>query len=144
MVAWHGPRKVMEKLCKTTYIVADFVLMKGSLRTFHINMLKLFVERQPESVTAIHTLDRVQRLPLLGLMGDWQAKLGLQEVDISNQLPVNAREQVQRLLDRRPGLYWSLQGPGLFSTLPRTLRVNQHGHSQGEYPGAPSAESGGL
>uniref|UniRef100_A0A8C5Q2M5 Gypsy retrotransposon integrase-like protein 1 n=1 Tax=Leptobrachium leishanense TaxID=445787 RepID=A0A8C5Q2M5_9ANUR len=72
--AWEGPYKIIEKICDTTFTAAR-CSDERIHRTFHVNMLKPFFERE-EAVAAICAPDAgdLEDLPLPVLPGDPSAQ----------------------------------------------------------------------
>uniref|UniRef100_A0A8C5PDU0 Gypsy retrotransposon integrase-like protein 1 n=1 Tax=Leptobrachium leishanense TaxID=445787 RepID=A0A8C5PDU0_9ANUR len=101
--AWEGPYKIIEKICDTTFIAAR-CSDERIQRTFHVNMLKPFHER--EAVAAICALDAgdLEDLPLPVLPGDPSAQ-GIADVRLGEGLSPRHREQAQQVLQEHQDLF---------------------------------------
>uniref|UniRef100_A0A8C5PG64 ribonuclease H n=1 Tax=Leptobrachium leishanense TaxID=445787 RepID=A0A8C5PG64_9ANUR len=107
--AWEGPYKLIEKICDTTFIAAR-CSDERIQRTFHVNMLKPFHERE-EAVAAICAPDAgdLEDLPLPVLPGDPSAQ-GIADVRLGEGLSPRHREQAQQVLWEHQDLFSSRPG----------------------------------
>lgn len=77
-------------------------------RTFHVNMLKPFVESTAEEIVALCApVDKPGMLPLPVLPWEEQFRLGMADVVISEQLPPEAQEQARRVLEAHREIFSS-------------------------------------
>ena len=112
--SWQGPYKVVAQVCDTTYVIASCADERIQ-RTFHVNMLKEYQERQ-EDVAAVcaPAADDSENLPLPDLLErDPQTDL-ISLVQLGDRFSPTKKEQAKRLLWEKQATF--SQKPG-YTTL---------------------------